>query len=77
MSYIKMADENVVAVHLGDEGKNTFYHITDGWVDNHSAAWLHTKETLFDMLCKEPNIDDIEGRIVYLNPTELQELLAG
>jgi len=75
MSYIKMADEKVTAVLLCDDGKNMFYHITDGFQSNPDVGLFDKKSNVFDAICKEPNVEEIESRIVYLNPSELQELL--
>ena len=71
-----MADEKVVAVHLGDEGKNTFFSVLGGFTDKVNTADFALKGELFERVCKEPNVEEIESRIVYLNPSELQELLA-
>lgn len=73
----KMADEKVVCVHLGDEGKNTFLGILGScFTENKDHAWFGKKEDLFQEVCKRSDYEEICGRLVFLNPEELQELIS-
>lgn len=73
--YPKIEDEQVVCALL-EAGNVQYFSILGGFSSSVSSAHLARKADLFDKVCELPNWEEICGRVVFLNTTELQEIIA-
>lgn len=73
--YPRIEDEQVVCAHL-EAGNVKYFSILGDFTDNVAVGWLGRKADVFDKVCELPNWNEICGSVVFLNVTELQEIIA-
>ncbi len=71
----KIVKNEKVVCALLEAGNVQYYSILGGFTGNPATAHFAPKHEIFDRVCEEANWDEICGRVVFLNPKELEEIL--
>lgn len=78
ISFDTVTSESVYAILLCEEGGFLYYTGKFGieWTTRGDLSIFTDKATVFDKVSAEPTWDDICGSVVFLNESELREIIA-